>query len=98
MWCCVSALAMKALSGCPPASVYRPSLRLFPDRLPPIEYPGHFQGRFVCNAGTFRFSGLANAKVDLLLRKLRGDPLHRAAQEDQPTGGLRARMRPSSAQ
>ena len=38
-----------------PASVYRPSSRPFPSRLPPIEYPGHFQVRFVSNGGVFRF-------------------------------------------
>jgi putative transposase len=45
----------EALGDRTPASVYRPSPRPFPDRLPAIEYPGHFQVRFVCNAGTFRF-------------------------------------------
>jgi len=54
-----------ALGGCPPASVYRPSPRAFPERLPPIDYPGHYQVRFVCNAGTFRFKSrllfIANA-------------------------------------
>ncbi len=48
-----------------PASTYRPSPRPFPRRLPIIEYPGHFQVRFVCNAGTFRFKNklifIANA-------------------------------------
>ena len=44
----------EALDDRTPASVYRPSPRPFPERLPPIEYPGHFQVRFVCNAGTFR--------------------------------------------
>jgi putative transposase len=45
----------EALGDRTPASVYRRSPRPFPDRLPAIEYPGHFQVRFVCNAGTFRF-------------------------------------------
>jgi putative transposase len=48
-----------------PASTYHPSPRPFPGRLPTIEYPGHFQVRFVCNAGTFRFKNklifIANA-------------------------------------
>ena len=35
--------------------MYRPSPRPFPDRLPPIEYPGHFEVCFVSSAGTFRF-------------------------------------------
>jgi len=55
----------EALADRTPASVYRRSRRVFPDRLPPIEYPGHFQVRFVCNAGTFRFQNrllfIANA-------------------------------------
>ena len=45
----------EALGDRTPASVYRPSPRPFPDRLPALEYPGHFQVRFVSNAGTFRF-------------------------------------------
>ena len=44
----------EALGDSTPASVYRPSPRPFPDRLPAIEYPGHFQVRFVSTAGTFR--------------------------------------------
>jgi putative transposase len=44
-----------ALGHRTPASVYRPSARPFPAQLPAIEYPGHYQVRFVCNAGTFRF-------------------------------------------
>jgi hypothetical protein len=44
-----------ALGDRPPAAVYRPSRRALPERLPPVEYPGHYQVRFVCNAGTFRF-------------------------------------------
>ncbi|MGH2375919.1 MAG: IS481 family transposase [bacterium] len=55
----------EALGGRPPASVYRPSPRPFPERLPPIDYPGHYQVRLVCNAGTFRFKSrllfIANA-------------------------------------
>jgi putative transposase len=45
----------EALGDRTPASIYRPSPRPFPDRLPALEYPGHFQVRFVSNAGTFRF-------------------------------------------
>jgi hypothetical protein len=32
----------------------RMSPRPFPDRLPPLEYPGHFLVKRVTNAGTFR--------------------------------------------
>jgi hypothetical protein len=55
----------EALGDRTPASVYRPSARPFPAQLPAIEYPGHYQVRFVCNAGTFRFKNrllfIANA-------------------------------------
>jgi transposase InsO family protein len=45
----------EALGNRTPASVYRPSRRALPDRLPAVDYPGHYQVRFVSNAGTFRF-------------------------------------------
>jgi len=45
----------EALAGRPPASLYRPSPRAYPDVLPPIEYPGHFIVKRVTNAGTVRF-------------------------------------------
>jgi transposase InsO family protein len=54
-----------SLNGKTPASLYRPSPRLYPERLGPIEYPGHYEVRFVNNAGTFRFKNkllfIANA-------------------------------------
>jgi hypothetical protein len=43
-----------ALGGDPPGSHYVTSARPFPDRLPPLEYPGHFIVKRVTNAGTFR--------------------------------------------
>jgi putative transposase len=39
----------------PPARVYRRSPRPYPERLPPIEYPGHYLVKRVTNAGTIRF-------------------------------------------
>lgn len=39
----------KALAGDPPAARYK-----FPNRLPPLEYPGHFIVKRVTNAGIFR--------------------------------------------
>jgi len=42
------------LGGRPPGSCYTASPRPFPDRLPPLEYPGHFLVKRVTNAGTFR--------------------------------------------
>lgn len=54
-----------ALGGDPPAARYAPSPRPYPERLPPLEYPGHFVVKRVTNAGTIRFRDrllfLANA-------------------------------------
>jgi transposase InsO family protein len=51
-----------------PASQYRPSPRPYPERLPPLEYPGHFVVKKITTGGTFRFRSrllyLANAMVD----------------------------------
>jgi transposase InsO family protein len=51
-----------------PASQYRPSPRPYPERLPPLEYPGHFLVKKITTGGTFRFRTrllyLANAMVD----------------------------------
>ena len=43
-----------ALQGRTPSSCYCPSSRPYPERLPPLEYPGHFLVKRVTNAGTFR--------------------------------------------
>ena len=43
------------LAGRTPASVYRSSPRPFPQKLPSLEYPGHFLVKRITNAGTFRF-------------------------------------------
>jgi transposase InsO family protein len=45
----------QALRGRPPAAVYRPSPRLYPETLPRLEYPGHFLVKRVTDAGTVRF-------------------------------------------
>jgi putative transposase len=51
-----------------PASPYVVSPRPYPERLPPLEYPGHFLVKKVTTGGTFRFQSrllyLANAMVD----------------------------------
>lgn len=51
-----------------PASRYQSSARAYPERLPPLEYPGHFQMKKITTGGTFRFQQrllyLANAMVD----------------------------------
>ena len=43
------------LQGQTPASIYHPSPRPFPRRLPPIEYPGHYLVKRITSGGTFRF-------------------------------------------
>ena len=43
------------LHGATPASVYRPSPREYPRRLPPIDYPGHYLVKRITSGGTFRF-------------------------------------------
>jgi putative transposase len=43
------------LHGQTPASVYQPSPRQYPRRLPPIAYPGHYLVKRITSGGTFRF-------------------------------------------
>ena len=45
----------QALHGKTPASLYRPSNRVYSGGLPAMEYPGHFIVKMVTNAGTIRF-------------------------------------------
>jgi transposase InsO family protein len=53
------ALAMKT-----PASLYSPSPRPFPERLPPLEYPSHYETRYVSRNGGIRWrSGWVNVSV-----------------------------------
>ena len=51
-----------------PASQYTASARPYPERLPALEYPGHFLVKKITTGGTFRFQHkllyLANAMVD----------------------------------
>ena len=51
-----------------PASQYWSSPRPYPERLPPLEYPGHYVVKKITTGGTFRFHNrllyLANAMVD----------------------------------
>lgn len=54
-----------------PASQYRPSPRPYPERLPALEYPGHFLVKKITTGGTFRFRNrllyLASPMVDQLV-------------------------------
>ena len=45
----------EALADATPASVYRPSPRPYPARLPPLEYPGHYEVRRVSRNGGIRW-------------------------------------------
>jgi len=47
----------QALGDVPPTVHYHSSRRAFPEKLPPVEYPGHFLVRSVCPSGGFRFRG-----------------------------------------
>lgn len=57
-----------SLNNDTPASRYRASVRPYPDRLPPLEYPAHYVVKKITTGGTFRFQNrllyLANAMVD----------------------------------
>ena len=45
----------EALNDATPHSVYRPALRAYPDVLPPLEYPDHFEVRKVSTNGGIRW-------------------------------------------
>jgi putative transposase len=45
----------EALADATPASYYRPSPRFYPRRLPPLEYPGHYEIRRVSYNGGIRW-------------------------------------------
>jgi transposase InsO family protein len=45
----------ESLAGQPPASVYRPSPRVFPERIAGPEYPSHYVTRYVSTNGGMRF-------------------------------------------
>ena len=45
----------QALGGQTPATLWQPSARPYPSRIPKPQYPGHFEKRLVSNAGCFRF-------------------------------------------
>jgi transposase InsO family protein len=45
----------EALQQRPPSALYQPSPRPYPERLPPLEYPGHFEVRRVSRNGGIRW-------------------------------------------
>lgn len=59
----------EALDDEPPASLWTPSQREYPNRLEPPEYPGHFELRRVSNAGHFKMG----AQHYFISHALKGD-------------------------
>ena len=55
-----------------PAAHYRPSPRPYPERLPPLEYPGHFLVKKITTGGTFRFRNRLLYLVTTLVDQLIG--------------------------
>jgi transposase InsO family protein len=47
----------QSLGGKTPAEVYQPSKRPYPKRLPPLEYPGHYEVRRVSSNGQIKLHG-----------------------------------------
>jgi transposase InsO family protein len=55
-----------------PGSLYEPASRTYPDRLPPVEYPGHFEVRKVSANGGVRWKGRYLNLTTVLLREYVG--------------------------
>lgn len=54
----------EALGMQTPEALYSPSPRTFPERLPSLEYPGHFETRYVSRNGGIRWrSGWVNVSI-----------------------------------
>jgi transposase InsO family protein len=61
----------QALGDTPPAQVYEASPRLYPEREPELEYPGHFEVRRVRTSGEIKWQG----KFLYLSQALIGEPV-----------------------
>jgi transposase InsO family protein len=61
----------EALDGRSPADLYAPSARAFPEKLPAVEYPGHFEVRKVRHDGTIKWAGTHLFVSDALI----GEPI-----------------------
>src|SRR5450755_5001636 len=68
----------EALDDEPPASLWTPSLRAYPDRIEPPAYPGHFELRRVSNAGHFKMG----AQHYFISHALKGDNVGLEAIDD----------------
>ena len=62
----------EALGQRPPAELYLPSPRRYPDRVPEVEYPGHYEVRTVRRDGCIRWQGLPLFVSEVLSRELVG--------------------------
>jgi len=62
----------ESLGQIPPAEVYKPSLRPYPSRLEPWEYPGHFEVRMVRRTGEIQWRGRSLFVSEALQRERLG--------------------------
>lgn len=59
----------EALGQRPPARIYRPSRRVYPKRIPGVEYPSHYEVRQVSSGGTFTW----HSKAVFISQSLEGE-------------------------
>ena len=62
----------EALGMNTPAGFYEPSPRPMPAKLPPLDYPGHFQVRYVSFNGGIRWEAGLGQRQHRLRRRIRG--------------------------
>lgn len=62
----------EALGQQPPARLYRPSRQAFPEQLPPLEYPGHFEVRRVSSCGAISWNSRVISISTVLTRQTIG--------------------------
>lgn len=63
---------LKDATARPPAEFYRPSPRPYPERLPELTYPGHFEWRRVTHQGDLRWKGRRLFLSGVFARELPG--------------------------
>jgi len=68
----------EALGQQPPARIYRPSFRPYPDRMPSVEYPSHYEVRKVSSGGIFGWRG----KLVFIAHSLTGESIGLVEVED----------------
>lgn len=62
----------EALGDRPPQEIYQPSPRPYPERLPELTYPGHFEWRCVTHHGELRWKGRRLFLSSVFARQLLG--------------------------